>query len=135
CAQRPEQIAARQRPAALQLFESRVTWLCHGGDLPFGSWSLPLPGSTHDQTTCNRVRLNGMRWMGPRSAKIRPQNRLSFQAQANRTGAPASTDPEIDRVDPAFPSRPGKNHQRRSFSCFEGVWYAPSSGGARTPDT
>ena len=34
----------------------------------------------------------------------RAANRLSFQAQANRSGAAASTDPEIDRVDPAFPS-------------------------------
>src|SRR5271157_1780040 len=41
---------------------------------------------------------------GTRSAKIQPQNRLSVQAQANRTRAPGSTDPEIDQVDPAFPS-------------------------------
>ena len=28
-----------------------------------------------------------------------------------------------------FSSRPGKNHRRRSFSCFEGVWYAPRRAG------
>ena len=35
--------------------------------------------------------------------RTRAENRLSVQAQANRPGSPASTDPEIDRVDPAFP--------------------------------
>jgi len=84
CAQRPEQIAARQSQATFQLFKSRVTWLCDGGDLPFGSGSLPLPGSTHDQTTGNRVKLNGMRLMGPRSDKMQPQT--GFQSMLRLIG-------------------------------------------------
>ena len=105
-AQRPEQIATRERRAGFPLVDSRVADLCHGSDL-LACWSLAdsrLRRTTDDRPT---ARLSGIEMDVTTVNRTRAENRPSVQAQANRPGRPGvnSSDDAIGRRQTHCPGR------------------------------